>query len=90
MQEVMLRTIRALTGLEELFAHAQFDILRSSRDFAANVGITFKTPEEFFLQEDARPFVREFDPTVFAQKEAVDSTPACTFQDCKPHGKISH
>ncbi|KAF2656772.1 PNK3P-domain-containing protein [Lophiostoma macrostomum CBS 122681] len=46
------------------------------RDFAANVGIPFKTPEEFFLQEDARPFVREFDPTVFAQKGAVNSATA--------------
>ncbi len=33
------------------------------RDFAANVGIEFKTPEEYFLQQQARPFVRDFDPS---------------------------
>jgi bifunctional polynucleotide phosphatase/kinase len=64
----------------------RFNILKSCRDFAANVGIPFKTPEEFFLQENARPFVREFDPTVFAQKGAVKSTTASRFKDQKPHG----
>jgi bifunctional polynucleotide phosphatase/kinase len=32
------------------------------RNFADNVGITFKTPEEFFLDEAPRPFTRTFDP----------------------------
>ncbi|KAF2759782.1 PNK3P-domain-containing protein [Pseudovirgaria hyperparasitica] len=34
----------------------------SDRDFAANVGIKFYSPEEYFSKEDARPFVRNFDP----------------------------
>ncbi|ORY12270.1 polynucleotide kinase 3 phosphatase-domain-containing protein [Clohesyomyces aquaticus] len=46
------------------------------RDFAANVGLAFRTPEEHFLQEDPRPFAREFDPTNFLQEGAVKSTSA--------------
>ncbi|KAF2467058.1 PNK3P-domain-containing protein [Lindgomyces ingoldianus] len=46
------------------------------RDLAANVGIAFQTPEEHFLQEDSRPFVRDFDPTIFLHKGAVKSTSA--------------
>jgi len=33
-----------------------------SRNFADNIGINFKTPEEFFLNETPRPFTRTFDP----------------------------
>lgn len=60
------------------------------RDFAANAGIKFHTPEEYFLHEDARPFVREFDPTIFLQEEAVKSTTAGEYQDSQPHGMVSH
>ncbi|MCJ1374282.1 hypothetical protein MMC20_005514 [Loxospora ochrophaea] len=34
----------------------------SDRDFASNVGIQFKTPEEFFLHEPAQQFYRAFEP----------------------------
>lgn len=37
------------------------DFSCSDRNFAHNVGITFKTPEEFFLNEKARVFTRELD-----------------------------
>lgn len=37
----------------------------SDRDFAANVGIAFKTPEEYFLNEEARAYIRTFDPQTF-------------------------
>ncbi|KAF2872513.1 polynucleotide kinase 3 phosphatase-domain-containing protein [Massariosphaeria phaeospora] len=47
------------------------------RDLAANIGISFRTPEEFFLEEDARPFVRTFEPTAYLHDEgAVKSTSA--------------
>jgi len=41
------------------------DFSCSDRDLATNVGILFKTPEEFFLNEDPEPFTREFDPSSY-------------------------
>ena len=35
------------------------------RDFAANVSIAFKTPEEFFLDAEPRPFTRTFEPSAY-------------------------
>ncbi|KAK6428318.1 DNA kinase/phosphatase Pnk1 [Oleoguttula sp. CCFEE 5521] len=37
----------------------------SDRDLAANIGIDFKTPEEFFLDEAVKPFVRSFEPVQY-------------------------
>ena len=37
----------------------------SDRDLATNVGIEFKTPEEFFLNEELQPYSRVFDPRDF-------------------------
>ncbi|KAI9854978.1 MAG: hypothetical protein M1824_006487 [Vezdaea acicularis] len=34
----------------------------SDRNFAANVGIGFHTPEEYFAKESPRPFTRDFNP----------------------------
>lgn len=48
------------------------------RDFAANVGITFSTPEEFFLQQTPRAFVREFDPKAFLSIESATPAGAST------------
>jgi len=50
--------------------------LTMRRDFAANVGIPFHTPEEYFRHEDPRPFVRAFDPTAYTGVRAEGSTPA--------------
>ncbi|OAK95989.1 PNK3P-domain-containing protein [Phaeosphaeriaceae sp. SRC1lsM3a] len=47
----------------------------SDRDFAANVGISFHTPEEYFLHEDPRPFTRNFDPTVYITKNGLVEKP---------------
>ena len=49
----------------------------SDRDFAANVGIAFHTPEEYFLNEDPKPFTRAFEPASYLETQltsSVDST----------------
>jgi bifunctional polynucleotide phosphatase/kinase len=46
------------------------DFAASDRELAANIGIKFKTPEEFFLEEPAAVFAHEFDPTGYLYKEA--------------------
>ena len=63
-------------------------ILRLSRDFAANVGLPFHTPEEYFLNEEPRPFVRSFDPLTYIKKWAEQPKSACTFGDYKPPGML--
>lgn len=56
------------------------------RDFAANVGLPFHTPEEYFLDQPTQPFVRSFDPTTYVNKVAESSTSASTLKDQQPHG----
>ncbi|KAH8882364.1 PNK3P-domain-containing protein [Thozetella sp. PMI_491] len=41
------------------------DFSCSDRDLAHNIGIKYQTPEEFFLQQEAREYARDFDPTAF-------------------------
>jgi bifunctional polynucleotide phosphatase/kinase len=58
-------------------------MLKACRDFAANVGIRFHTPEEYFLQEEVKPFVRSFDPAVYLQEssgKSISATCACMFR----------
>ncbi|KAK4549749.1 hypothetical protein LTR36_005050 [Oleoguttula mirabilis] len=46
----------------------------SDRDFAANSGIPFHTPEEYFLSEAVKPFTRAFDPAAYIDVEVASQT----------------
>lgn len=48
-------------------------LTKKNRNFAANLGIDFKTPEEFFLQESPHSFLRDFDPSTHLN--ALDADP---------------
>ncbi|EDN09052.1 conserved hypothetical protein [Histoplasma mississippiense (nom. inval.)] len=48
------------------------------RDFAANVGVPFETPEEFFLDEAPKPILRTFDPKAYIVDSSADE-PTITF-----------
>ncbi|KAL1302095.1 hypothetical protein AAFC00_002531 [Neodothiora populina] len=62
------------------------DFACSDRDLASNIGIRFSTPEEFFLDEEVRPFARVFDPSiVLATKGSYKSlTPILNFASKNP------
>ena len=48
--------------------------LKTSRDFASNIEITFHTPEEYFLHEEPVPFTRSFEPRTFLNGSSSTST----------------
>ncbi|KAJ3575145.1 hypothetical protein NPX13_g4132 [Xylaria arbuscula] len=66
------RTARVLSG----GGATAKDFSCSDRNFAHNVGIAYKTPEEFFLDEPPREFARDFDlatyPYEHGEKETED------------------
>lgn len=43
------------------------------RNFATNVGIEFKTPEEYFLNDAPQPFVRDFEPSDYLSTASIIS-----------------
>lgn len=47
------------------------DFSVSDRNFAQNLGLTFLTPQEYFLKEEKRPFVRSFDPSSYTSLAPV-------------------
>ena len=53
---------------------AKKDHSSSDRDFAANVGIGFKTPEEFFLDQSPKPSTRSFDPSIYLETQMTSRT----------------
>lgn len=46
----------------------------SDRDLAANIGIRFYTPEEYFLGAEPEPFTRDFEPTKFIKSSPDEKT----------------
>lgn len=69
--------MRAQTG-KKVFLVLLNHQLTMSRDLAANIGIRFYTPEEYFLDAEPEQFVREFEPTKFLQGplDEKEATPA--------------
>lgn len=65
------------------------------RDMAANAGIPFRTPEEYFLKEEARPFARTFDPGAYLNNAQAKSgisesgQPPGVCMDAKEHCSAS-
>ncbi|KAI9848171.1 MAG: hypothetical protein M1837_000845 [Sclerophora amabilis] len=62
------------------------DFACSDRNFAANVGIAFHTPEEYFLHETTQEFSRQFDPVEYlanTSEAPIDSLPFP--KTSKPH-----
>lgn len=46
----------------------------SDRDLATNLGISFSTPEEYFLNEAPRPFIRVFEPSIYLDVKTQDAS----------------
>lgn len=48
------------------------------RDFASNVGITYRTPEEFFLDEEGpQAFARGFEPVTYLNESSSKAANPC-------------
>ncbi|KAH8677657.1 polynucleotide kinase 3 phosphatase-domain-containing protein [Xylariales sp. PMI_506] len=56
------------------------DFSCSDRNFAHNVGINYKTPEEFFLGEPSREFLRDFDLAAHPYSDDEGNAAAAIFE----------
>ena len=48
----------------------------SDRNLANNIGIVFKTPEEYFLHKQPEPYIRQFEPSDYCKLISHDGTTA--------------
>lgn len=48
--------------MSSLGGNARIGTLTHIRDFATNIGITYHTPEEYFLAAEVKSYKRAFDP----------------------------
>lgn len=58
-------------GREKTDKRKKADWASSDRDLAANIGIRFQTPEEFFLGEDVEPYKPAFDPSSYLSEAGL-------------------
>jgi len=61
---------------EDKIAGNKKDHACSDRDLAANIGIKYYSPEEYFLQQERKPFTRAFDPTSYIDSSLTSTTDA--------------
>ncbi len=54
---------------------APINSLTAMRDMASNIGIAFKTPEEYFLKEEPKAFLRNFDPNQYVAPSDANDAP---------------
>ena len=48
----------------------------SDRNLANNIGVVFKTPEEYFLHQQPEPYIRQFEPSDYCKLITRDGTTA--------------
>lgn len=65
-------------GREQSDKHRK-DHATSDRDLAANIGLKFQTPEEFFLGLDTEPYEHPFEPRKFLESALSQAQPPKPF-----------
>jgi bifunctional polynucleotide phosphatase/kinase len=61
------------------------DFASSDRELAANIGIKFHTPDEFFLDLPPDPFTHDFHPVEFLETRITNGAVAPPFAKKSPH-----